>query len=43
MGTLVISSHEDAIAAVPHVLGLGLPPVWLTLGVCSNQAASAVA
>ena len=21
MGTLIISSHEDAIAAVPHVLG----------------------
>ncbi|WP_344328625.1 S8 family peptidase [Aeromicrobium halocynthiae] len=28
---------------VRYALVMGLPPVWLTLGVCSNQAASAAA
>ena len=31
-----------AVAADISSRQMGLPPVWLTLGVCSSQAASAV-
>lgn len=39
MNTKTRASRKKKTAPLPE----GLPPVWLTLGVCSDYAASAVA
>lgn len=38
---LFLHGNEHDATAVANKLTMGLPPVWLTLGVCSSQAASA--